>query len=121
MTRPLSTLFCLMAFAAMPAAGEAQGLMDPTTPPNAGDAALDAPAGPRLQSVILSTHRKLAVINGQTVPLGGRAGDATLVRIDIAEVTLKRGDEYETLRMFPGVDKKTAPASRNKKNGEGDR
>jgi MSHA biogenesis protein MshK len=112
---------CAIVFA-MPAAGTAQGLADPTRPPLASADAFgeDAPAS-RLQSILISSGRKLAVINGQTVPLGGRAGDATLVRIDIAEVTLKRGDQYETLRMYPGIDKKSALASRNKKNGEGDR
>jgi len=105
----------------MPACGAAQGLQDPTAPPNASDAAGDVPSGPRLQSVILSTDRKLAVIDGAAVPLGGRAGDAILIRIGVAEVTLKRGDQYETLYMFPGgVQRRgrAAPAQ-GKKEGVG--
>lgn len=90
----------------------AQGLSDPMRPPGAGGAApADAAGGaasttPRLQSVLLSKGRKLAVIDGHIVALGGDLGDAKLVRIRETEVTLKRGEEFETLRMHEGVSKK---------------
>ena len=59
----------------------------------------------RVQSILISEGRKVAVIDGQTVPLGGRYGDATLVKIGVAEVTLKRGAQFETLYMFAGLGK----------------
>lgn len=97
------------------ACAQAQALSDPMRPPGPGGAAQADAAGAtpgattapaRLQSVLLSKSRKLAVIDGQTVFLGGDLGDAKLVRISETEVTLKRGEEFETLRMHEGVSKK---------------
>ena len=48
---------------------------------------------------------KLAVIDGQVVPLGGAVGEARVVRITETEVLLKTGEETETLKLYPGVDK----------------
>ena len=91
----------------------AQSLTDPTRPPGALTAPQDPSAGvpddaargSQLQSVLLSSGRKLAVIDGVTVPLGGMVGEAKLVRITATDVTLKKGDETEVLKLFPGVDK----------------
>ena len=71
--------------------------------------------------MILSPQRKLALIDGQLVALGGKVGDAVLVRIGVADVTLRRGDEYETLHMYPGVQRsgRTAPEAGKKKEGGG--
>src|SRR5258708_3875718 len=64
----------------------AQGLSDPTRPPReilGGGAGAAEPAAnlSPAQIVIISTDRRQATINGRTVALGGRYGDATLVRI----------------------------------------
>jgi MSHA biogenesis protein MshK len=88
---------------------QAQGLGDPTRPPGAGAAWQGseeaAPAGKQLQSVLLSGGRKVAVISGTVVPLGGMLGEARVVKISETEVVLKTGEETETLKLFPGVDK----------------
>ena len=92
----------------------AQALNDPMRPPmiSSTGAEPETAAGPSLQSILISPNRKLAVIDGQTVPLGGRIGDATLIEISGASVMLKRNGELERLRMYPpGIDKKPAPAS----------
>ncbi len=98
----------LAALAIPPAAGQA--LSDPTRPPGAGDAlgAGDAalPAASRLQSVLISRARRVAVIDGKTVAIGDKVGDATLVAIAETQVTLKRGEERETLKLYPGVERK---------------
>jgi len=95
--------------------GYAETLSDPTRPPlgmgapvASGDVqAQAATAGPVLQAVSLSRHRKLATISGQQVMLGGRYGDATLVVVRDSEVTLRNPDgTLETLRMHPQVEKK---------------
>jgi MSHA biogenesis protein MshK len=93
---------CLAAPAAL-----AQGLADPTRPPSAAaqSGPDEAPAGRQLQSVLLSGGRKIAVIDGNMVALGGMLGDARVVRITETEVVLKTGEETETLKLFPGVDK----------------
>ena len=89
----------------------AQALGDPTRPPGAGagwQGAEDvAPACNQLQSVLLSGGRKLAIINGNMVPLGGMLGEARVVKISETEVVLKVGEETETLKLFPGVEKKS--------------
>ena len=85
----------------------AQGLPDPTRPPSAS-VSDPAPSGEssRLQSVLISPGRKLAVIDGRTVMLGGRVGDARVVAIAPAQVTLQRGGAYQTLKLHPGIEKK---------------
>jgi len=85
---------------------QVQGLVDPTRPATAtGGAVEEAPAGTQLQSVLISSRRRLAVINGATVPLGGMVGEARLVKISETEVVLKKGEETEVLKLYPGIDK----------------
>jgi MSHA biogenesis protein MshK len=98
--------------AALLAAGaaRAQALVDPTRPPNApapGEAQDAAPAI-QLQSILISRSRRLAIINGDTVALGGTFGEARVVKITETEVTLQKGEETEVLKLFPGVDKQPA-------------
>src|SRR5579859_2155199 len=86
-----------------------QDLADPTRPPNSGAGVAGdlAPVeGPQLQSVLISSTRNVAVINGQTVPLGGKFRDATLTRITESGVELRNGSRVERLRLFPQVEKK---------------
>lgn len=90
-------------------------LQDPTKPPSV--LAAEPPPGAerpvaasKLQSVLLSPGRKLAVIDGQTVALGGRIGEATVVAISPSEVTLKRGQQLETLKLYPDTQVRRAEA-----------
>lgn len=109
-----------VAFMLVALGAQAQALRDPTRPP--GDSGLTvqgeeaAPAAAnRLQSVLISSGRRIAVISGQAVPLGGMFGEARVVKITETEVVLKKGEETEVLRMFPEVDKETVKrgAARN--------
>jgi len=106
-------LFCgLLTSFAVAQAIAAEGLADPTRPPygGLGVGADRAPvAAPELQSVLISPTRSLAVINGQTVPLGGKFRDATLTRITASGVELHNGSRVEVLRLFPRVEKKPLP------------
>ena len=101
----------MMVIVATGVRAQAQTLADPTRPP----AAISAPTGPaaqeeftgtRLQSILLSSGRKVAVINGTMVPLGGMVGDARVVKITETQVVLKTGAETEVLSMYPGIDKR---------------
>ncbi len=56
-----------------------------------------------LQSVILSPQRRAAVINGQTVELGGKVGDATLVEVRESSVVLQGAQGKRVMELFPGV------------------
>jgi len=110
---------CAAALAAVSCASIAQALTDPTRPPSEppqGEAALvplDA-SKPHLQTILISPTRKLAVIDGQTVALGGRFGDARLVSISETAVVLKRGDKTETLRLLPGEVEKSVHRERTR-------
>jgi len=92
--------------------GLAQGLSDPTRPPRQILGGVGAPAAEPTgnlspaQVVIISTDRRQATINGQTVVLGGRYGNATLVRISDEEIVLKRADDaIEVIKLYSSVQR----------------
>ena len=93
------------------ACAHAQELTDPTRPP-ASIAAPPALSGeklntiPELQSVLISPTRRVAVIDGQTVALGEKFGEARVVRIAEDEVVLRNGQDRQVLKLFPMVEKR---------------
>lgn len=99
------------------AGSTAQALTDPTRPPlelMRSAATGPAPRTP-LQSILLSSTRKGAMLNGQYVPLGGAFGKATLVRITETEVTLKSDQGLEVLQLYPPSGKTSALPSTESK------
>jgi len=97
----------VLILAALPAAVAAQGMLDPTQPPApllAPGAGGDASTGPLLQSVIITPTQRSAIIGGQRVRLGGKYGDARVVKITASEVVLRSTGSDETLRMYPDVE-----------------
>jgi len=89
----------------------AQGLSDPMRPPReiiGGSAAAYEPAGSSspAQVVIISKDRRQVTINGRTVNLGGRYGDATLVRISDEEIVLRKGDATEVIKLYSSVNRR---------------
>jgi len=93
----------------------AQGLSDPTRPPReiSGEPVeADAAAGGSpAQVVVISKNRHQATINGRTVNLGGRYGNATLVSISDEEIVLQRPDSTETIRLYSSVNRRIRPPS----------
>jgi len=108
----LCALGALLAGSSASQAALAQPLGDPMRPPAmpgpspAQAAGESAPAAARLQSVLISPGRRVAVIDGRVVRLGERIGDATLVAISASQVVLQRAEGRETLKLSPGVEKK---------------
>jgi len=99
---------------------QAEGLKDPTQPP----ASLSAEstnengqtAGPVLQSVMLGSQYRAAIINGQKVMLGGKYENATLIRINEREAVLRNSDmTTQILSMDYAGIKKTKPAAQTSK------
>jgi MSHA biogenesis protein MshK len=87
----------------------AQGMTDPTRPPSASTGkpvSRPEAAASRLQSVLISPGRKLAIIDGRSVGLGARVGDATVVAIAPTQVILQTRGTYQTLKLHPGIEKK---------------
>ncbi|MDQ1830325.1 hypothetical protein [Massilia scottii] len=105
-------LLCMAALALQAAAATAQPLADPTRPPArftipAGSPA-DAPAAPvanalpQLQSVLIAPGgRHVAVIDGQTVRLGGLFKGARVAQMTQTEVVLVDGTRRRVLRLYP--------------------
>ncbi len=105
----MSIFTLLLAFAA--AGAYAQTLQDPMRPPSfavpsggADGEALDvSQLGPVLQSTMLSEGRRIAMIDGKPMKVGDKIGDARIVAIDPASVTLREGKTTRTLEMFQGI------------------
>jgi MSHA biogenesis protein MshK len=103
-----SSRIALLLLWAYSAAVPAQAMKDPTRPPPSlwrppgGAEAPAAPSGPELQSVMLSSSRRSAIISGQVVNRGERYGDAVLVEVAEDHVILRRGASTEVLRLYPG-------------------
>ena len=96
--------FCLLSSVLCPLS-TAQILIDPTRPPTE----LSASAVPSdLQSIIISPSHRAAIINGQTVELGGKAGDVKLIEVNEGSVVLQGEKGRQVLTLFPNVkiDKK---------------
>jgi MSHA biogenesis protein MshK len=103
----------------------AQGLIDPTRPPGeiSGEVrqGSEASAGASpAQVVVISSDRRQATINGRTVALGGRYGNATLVRISDEEIVLQKPDSTEVIRLYSSVNRtKRQPSEMNTTNAAG--
>ena len=91
----------------VPAALLAQS--DPTRPPQvltapqSASGPVAAGGGQRLGAIMLSKDRKFAVIDGQEVALGGRLGEARLVRLTETEATLRSKTETVVLKLAPDL------------------
>ena len=107
------------AAAVLPAAtAAAEVLADPTRPPasilrgSSTEAAVEAPARPVLQSIIITSRNRAAIIDDERVELHGRFRDAEVAQITETEVVLRSKSGIETLRMYPGVEKSLRGARR---------
>lgn len=113
----LAQAMAAAATLALSAGSSAQALTDPTRPPLELMSAATAAATTRtpLQSILLSSTRKGAIINGQYVALGGTYGRARLVKITATEVTLKGDHGLEVLQLYPPMEKTSAASSDDRK------
>ena len=96
----------------------AQGLNDPTRPPReilggSPDRYESAASSSPAQVVIISKDRRQVTINGRTVNLGERYGNATVVRITDEEIVLQRPEATEPIKLYSSVHRKRHwPAAR---------
>ncbi len=91
----------------------AELLPDPTRPSidlnssGAGSAVGIAPVeevSHGLQSIIISSQYRAAIINGETVSLGGKSGDSRLVEVRESSVVLQNAQGRRVLELFPKVN-----------------
>ena len=100
-------MFCALSAAVVPL--HAENLPDPTRPP--ADVIADygarhgrgAESSSGLRSIMISDTRRAAIIDGKTVELGGRLGNARLVEVNPGSVVLQRGKNRQVLTLFPRV------------------
>ena len=108
--RPAHCCKMMLLLAALTAnAACAETLSDPMRPPVVVAPQADvnsAPTGPILQSVMISPQRRAAIIGGQTVTIGGKFGNARVIKISESEVVLESDGKLQTLSLFPGVEKR---------------
>jgi hypothetical protein len=99
-------LLCLVQGAA------AEALPDPTRPSidldSSGadgktDVVPDEAASRGLQSIIISPHYRAAIINGETVTIGGKAGDSKLIEVRENSVVLQNAQGTRVVELFPKV------------------
>lgn len=117
MATGLRTLLATLLLCLPPAAA-AEALPDPTRPAidltgGAEGGTAPAEAAPRgLQSTIISPQYRAAIINGETVRLGGKSGDSRLVEVRENSVILQdaRG-RRRLMELFPQVSIKKNKAA----------
>lgn len=89
----------------------AESLPDPTRPAidlsggTGGAAEVEsAEAVPQgLQSIIISPQYRAAIINGETVRLGGKTGDSRLIEVRENSVVLQNSQGRRVMELFPKV------------------
>ena len=110
---------CLAAFAAA-AQAQAPGriLIDPMRPAGMAETPSDPAAagagGAGVQVILTSPERKLALIDGKVVPLGGDARGGTLVGLSDSGAVLHKDGSRDVLLMHPAIDKKPPSAAARK-------
>lgn len=113
----------LSVLAGLPIAGRGEEtLPDPTRPPAAilgpqSEAGGVPLGGPVLQAIRISQEHKSAIISGERVALGGKFGDARLVRLTSSEAVLDGPEGKTVLRLVPGVEKKPVVGAAIKRAG----
>jgi MSHA biogenesis protein MshK len=102
-----NALFVLVLLASLPAMAQSGALPDPTRPPGVNETSTQsAPAPTGLQAVVLRPQgHSVAVINGKTVAVGDKVGDARLVLLTAEEAVLVGPNGKEVLKLVPTVDK----------------
>jgi hypothetical protein len=111
--------FCVIALlAVLPVLSMAQGMKDPTRPPAqfldpAYETQDASPPDSGLQTIKRTGKRYLALLNGEWIKPGDKAGEAVVVKIEEHAVVLSYPDgRRETIGMYPDVEMRPRQAAR---------
>ena len=101
----------------LPAVACAQALRDPTRPPapflDPADTVQTAAPATGLQSIRRSGKRRVALLHGEWVRPGDKAGEAVVERIDEQALVLRHPDgSREIIPLYPDVEMKPARAAK---------
>ncbi len=89
--------------------GHSEDLLDPTRPPVIIEQPVTAttvaslPVG--LQSILIGRNRRIAIIDGETVELGGMFQGEKLVAVNETSVVLGSGRGRKVLSLYPDVQR----------------
>ena len=108
-----------MLLLCLPQVATADSLPDPTRPAidlsaGAGGEAQISAAPKGLQSTIISPQYRAAIINGETVRLGGKSGDSRLVEVRENSVVLQNAQGRRVIELFPKVSIRQIEETRQK-------
>jgi MSHA biogenesis protein MshK len=106
----MSTVRAGLLGIALPGTSWPQAMRDPTRPPaqfldpaEAAEAATAPVSG--LQTIKRTGKRRIALLHGEWVKPGDRAGEAVVEKIDDQSVVLRYQDgRRETIRLYPEVE-----------------
>ncbi|MDX1518061.1 MAG: hypothetical protein R3288_14540 [Woeseiaceae bacterium] len=76
---------------------------DPMRPDTLRSVAASAPAHYRVNAIIVSDERRIAIVNGQRVGVGDDIGNATVISISKAEVVVDIDGKRQSLRVNKGA------------------
>lgn len=97
------TVCTALALLAVSATGiTSEALRDPTRPYSARQVLAASAPRYKVNAIIVSDERRIAIINGKRVGVGGRVNDATVVSIAKRELTLDVDGRELTLRLHGG-------------------
>jgi type II secretory pathway component PulC len=92
------------------AAGEAcfaeDAPRDPTRPYSASVPGTTATASYRVNAIIISDDRRVAIVNGKRVGIGSAVHDATVIAIEKDHLILQRNGQYITARLKDGAPRR---------------
>ncbi|MCW8917272.1 MAG: hypothetical protein OQL08_00435 [Gammaproteobacteria bacterium] len=119
----LGTVLCCnapLSAQSLPEASAPSALSDPmrppsvtaTPPPGDRDGARVSERGYRLSAIRITPERRTATINGTTVAVGERLGNARVSAIHASHVTLLQGGKTVTISLLPLSVKKPVEAPR---------
>jgi MSHA biogenesis protein MshK len=104
---------------AVPASFVLAQATDPTRPPDSmtvpgitapGAGLAATAAGPVLQSILIANAHAEAIISGKVVRPGDQIAIGKIVKISESEVTVRTNAGLQTLKLFPGIEKRYAIA-----------
>lgn len=89
--------FLAMSLLGTDASGEP--LRDPTRPYKAVVAGVSKPSGYLVNAIIVSAERRVAIVNGQRVGVGGDIGDAKVLEINSDHLVLQKDGKRITAAL----------------------
>lgn len=99
--RRCALLALMLTLVAAPAMAD-ELFRDPMRPYTARTAYQSGPTRLKVNAIIVSDERRLAIVNGRRVGLGDTIGGATVTAISKQELTLDIGGKQKTLRLGHG-------------------